>query len=65
MKMRGLGVGKGNHGKYSRKPVGQFKKKTKTTKKTNFLYTCKACNKSTIQNKGTRTGKLVFEEKEK
>jgi len=63
MKMRGLGVGKGNHGKYSRKPVGQWKKKVKTTKKTNLMYTCKVCGKSTIQKQGMRVGKVVIEEK--
>lgn len=65
VRMRGGWRGHGNLGKYSKKPVGQYKKKTKTTKKTNLLYTCKKCNKSSVQRVGIRTGKLVFEEKEK
>ena len=38
-----------------------WKRKTKSTKKTNLKYTCKVCKKSTIQGKGKRVGKLKIE----
>ena len=64
-KKRGLARGHGNLGRYSKKPVTQFKSKVKTTKKSNLMYTCKECKKSTIQKKGMRAGKVQLEEKEK
>jgi ribosomal protein L44E len=61
-KLRGLGIGIGNKGKWGSKPaVSKFKRKTKTTKKTNIMYTCKVCNKSKYQYKGTRSGKQIQE----
>jgi len=60
MKLRGLWRGIGNQGKYSRMK-NQAKKKRKTTKKTNFLYTCTECGKSKYQKKGKRTSKIVIE----
>ena len=60
MKLRGLWRGIGNKGKYSRMK-NQAKKKRKTTKKTNLLYTCTECGKSKYQKKGKRTGKVVIE----
>lgn len=65
IKLRGGWRGKGNMGKYSKKAIGSWKSKVKTTKKTNLMYTCKTCKKSTIQKKGMRVGKVIFEEKEK
>ncbi|UZE93816.1 MAG: 50S ribosomal protein L44e [Candidatus Pacearchaeota archaeon] len=64
-KKRGLGRGLGSHGKWppSKPAVTKWKRKTKTTKKTNFVYTCKVCGKSTIQKKGTRTSRVQFKEK--
>ena len=63
-KKRGLGRGKGNLGKWGSKPaVTKWKRKTKSNKKTNFIYTCKVCGKSTIQKKGKRVGKVIFKEK--
>ena len=63
-KKRGLGMGKGNLGKWGSKPaVSKYKRKRKTTKKTNLLYTCKECGKAHQQKKGKRTGKLQIEEK--
>lgn len=60
--LRGRGVGIGNKGKWGSKPaVSKFKRKTKTNKKTNFMYTCSVCSKSHYQKKGQRTGKLVME----
>jgi large subunit ribosomal protein L44e len=61
-KRRGLGSGIGNKGKWGSKPaVSKFKRKTKTTKKTNLLYVCGVCGKSKYQKKGKRTGKLLQE----
>ncbi len=60
-KLRGLNRGTGNKGRYSKKAISQNKRKTKTTKKTNLMYTCQTCKKSKYQKKGTRTGKLVQE----
>lgn len=62
-KKRGRGTGFGNKGKYgSKPPIGKWKRTgAKTSKKTNIKYTCQECKKSTIQKKGTRTKKLVFE----
>jgi len=46
-KARGLGRGIGNKGKWGSKPaVTKFKRKSKTTKKTNIMYTCNECKKS-------------------
>ncbi len=62
---RGRARGYGNLGKYSKPAVTKFKRKTKTTKKTNLLYTCKECKKSHGQKKGKRAGKVQIEAKEK
>jgi len=65
-RLRGLGRGHGNLGKWGSKPaIGKWKKKVKTSKKSNLMYTCKTCKKSTVQKKGMRVGKIVFEEKAK
>jgi ribosomal protein L44E len=57
-KLRGLGVGIGNLGKWGSKPAqAKHKRKSKTTKKTNIMYTCKVCGKSKYQKKGIRAGK--------
>ena len=46
-KLRGLGRGIGNKGRWGSKPANaKFKRKTKTTKKTNMMYTCQKCKKS-------------------
>ena len=58
-KLRGLNKGIGNKGRYSKKPNPQHKRKAKTTKKTNIMYTCKVCNKSKYQKKGIRMGKQL------
>ena len=60
-KLRGSNRGIGSHGKYSKPPVSKFKRKSKTTKKTNLMYTCQECKKSKYQKKGIRTGKLIQE----
>ena len=63
-KKRGLGKGIGNKGKWGSRPaISKFKRKTKTTKKPNIMYTCKECGKSkyrsSVRNK--RTSKLLQE----
>ena len=59
---RGKGIGMGNLGKWGSKPaVSKFKRKTKTTKKTNFMYTCSVCGKSHYQRRGKRAGKVLQE----
>lgn len=62
--LRGRGKGFGNVGKWGSKPaITKWKRKTKGTKKTNIMYTCSVCNKSTVQRKGIRTGKVQLKEK--
>jgi large subunit ribosomal protein L44e len=60
-KKRGLNRGIGNKGRYSKKAVKSWKRKTKTTKKTNLMYTCTVCGKSKYQKKGIRLGKQIQE----
>jgi len=61
-KLRGFGRGIGNLGKWGSKPAQtKFKRKSKTTKKSNIMYTCNKCAKSKYQKKGQRTSKLIQE----
>lgn len=63
-KSRGLGRGIGNKGKWGSKPaVTKFKRKSKTTKKTNIMYTCNECGKSKYRagRRNKRTGKQLQE----
>lgn len=61
-KLRGLGRGIGNLGKWGSKPaITKNKRKSKTTKKTNIMYTCNECGKSKYQKKGQRAGKQLQE----
>ncbi len=63
-RLRGLGRGIGNKGKWGSKPaVSKFKRKSKTTKKTNIMYTCSVCKKSKYRQgrRNKRTGKVVQE----
>ena len=63
-KARGLGRGIGNKGKWGSKPaVSKFKRKSKTTKKTNIMYTCSVCNKSKYRagRRNKRAGKVLQE----
>jgi len=56
-KLRGSNRGMGNKGKYSKKAISQNKRKSKTTKKTNIMYTCKECKKSKYKQ-GRRNKRL-------
>jgi len=61
-KLRGLGIGIGNKGRWGSRPANpKHKRKSKTTKKTNIMYTCKECGKSKYQKKGKRAGKQIQE----
>jgi large subunit ribosomal protein L44e len=62
-KLRGSNRGLGSHGKYSKPAVSKFKRKTKTTKKTNIMYTCQECKKSKYRDssRNKRTGKIIQE----
>jgi|TARA_Y100000296_G_C4984278_1_gene162182 ribosomal protein L44E len=60
-RLRGQSRGIGNKGKYSKPAVSKFKRKSKTTKKTNIMYTCEVCGKSKYQKKGKRAGKQLQE----
>jgi len=63
-KKRGLGRGIGNKGKWGSKPaVSKFKRKTKTNKKTNIMYTCQTCKKSQYRKgrRNKRAGKVTQE----
>ena len=63
-KERGRGRGIGNKGKWGSKPaVSKFKRKTKTNKKTNIMYTCETCGKSKYRlgRRNKRSGKVLQE----
>ena len=63
-KRRGLGRGIGNLGKWGSKPAQtKHKRKTKTTKKPNIMYTCNECKKSKYRKstRNKRTGKILQE----
>jgi ribosomal protein L44E len=61
-KLRGKGRGIGNKGRWGSRPANaKHKRKSKTTKKTNIMYTCKECNKSKYQKKGIRLSKQIQE----
>src|SRR3990167_2607996 len=63
-RLRGKGRGIGNKGKWGSKPaMSKFKRKSKTTKKTNIMYTCGVCGKSKYRQgrRNKRTGKQVQE----
>lgn len=53
----------GNKGRYSKPAVTKFKRKTKTNKKPNIMYTCAECGKSKYRDsrRNKRTGKLLQE----
>ena len=63
-RLRGLGRGIGNKGKWgSKPPVSKFKRKSKTTKKTNILYICDVCGKAKYRKgrRNKRAGKVTQE----
>jgi ribosomal protein L44E len=63
-KKRGLGRGIGNKGRWGSRPAqAKHKRKSKTNKKTNVMYTCSKCGKSKYRQgrRNKRTGKQVQE----
>ncbi|MBD3252410.1 50S ribosomal protein L44e [Candidatus Pacearchaeota archaeon] len=60
-KARGGSAGKGNKGKYSRKAIKNWKRKTKTTTRKVLIYKCQECKKSTLAKKSRRVSKLLIE----
>ena len=60
---RGLRVGFGNQGKYSRPAIKSWKMKTKQTKRLTVMYTCTVCKKSKGIRKGLRVSKIQIGEK--
>lgn len=63
-RLRGEGRGIGNKGKWgSKPPITKNKRKTKTNKKTNIMYTCEVCGKSKYRlgRRNKRTGKVIQE----
>jgi len=60
-RLRGKARGFGNYGRYSKPAVTKYKRKTKTTKKAQILYTCTVCGKSKNRKKGIRISKLLQE----
>lgn len=61
--LRGKARGIGNKGRWSKPAVSKFKRKTKTNKKPNVMYTCQTCKKSYYRksSRNKRTGKLLQE----
>ncbi len=61
-KLRGLGRGIGNKGKWGSRPANpKHKRKTKTNKKPNILFTCSECGKSLNWHNAKRVSKVVIE----
>ncbi|MEM4260432.1 MAG: 50S ribosomal protein L44e [Candidatus Woesearchaeota archaeon] len=59
LRHRGIDIGMGNKGRFSRPPVKNWKSTgKKLTKKTDLRYECKECKKQHMQKKGKRTKKL-------
>ena len=63
VKRRGKNQGMGNQGKYSRKAIKNWKRKTKTTTRKVLIYTCTVCKKSKHSNHSRRVSKLMIGEK--
>jgi len=56
---RGVGIGAGNKGKYSRPPIAKRKMTgKKLTKKTDFRYECGECKYISMQSSGMRLKKV-------
>ncbi len=62
-RLRGQNRGIGNKGKYSKPAVSKFKRKSKTTKKTNIMYICEKCGKAKYRQgrRNKRAGKIQQE----
>ncbi|MFQ5621677.1 MAG: hypothetical protein ACE5FT_07625, partial [Candidatus Nanoarchaeia archaeon] len=61
VRARGERRGTGNYGKYSRPAMASRKMSgKKTSKKTDFRYTCGTCKKISVHGKGTRAKRVEF-----
>ncbi len=59
LRHRGVGIGMGNRGRFSRKAITKFKMTgKKLTKKTDFRYTCSKCGRIAVQAGGMRLKKV-------
>jgi ribosomal protein L44E len=58
---RGKNRGFGNKGKYSKKAIKAWKRKTKTTMRRVLIYTCKECKKSKLAKHSRRVSKIIIE----
>lgn len=59
LRNRGVGIGSGNSGKYSRPPIAKRKMTgKKLTKKTDFRFTCAECSYIQVQSGGMRLKKV-------
>lgn len=60
-KLRGSGIGTGNHGRLSRKAISQFKMTgKKITKKSDLRLTCEKCGKTYVMQSSYRARKIEF-----
>ena len=61
--LRGRARGIGNLGRWSKPAVSKFKRKSKTTKKTNIMYICEKCGKAKYRQgrRNKRAGKVMQE----
>jgi len=62
-KARGKARGMGNWGRYSKKAVKSWKRKTKSTTRKVLIYTCQECKKSKHANHSRRVSKIIIGEK--
>jgi len=60
---RGKARGIGNWGRYSKKAVKSWKRKTKSTTRKVLIYTCQECKKSKHANHSRRVSKIIIGEK--
>ena len=57
---RGKARGMGNWGRYSKKAVKSWKRKTKTTTRKVLIYTCNECHKSKLAKSSRRVSKILI-----
>ncbi|MBT3304242.1 50S ribosomal protein L44e [Candidatus Woesearchaeota archaeon] len=62
LRNRGVGIGMGNRGRFSRKAITKFKMTgKKLTKKTDFRYECGECKYVSVQATGMRLKKVEIQ----
>jgi len=60
-KKRGKNRGMGNQGRYSKKAIKSWKRKTKTSMRRVIVYRCTECKKGKIAKHSRRVSKIVQE----